>query len=135
MTETLFWAREGEYVKGCGTIEPISRGACLASLGGRAWWLSLRDFLGLIRLRDSYLLFARAIDIGNDVEVLVQLNPCRQRPARFSARAQQAGQLHKAKVLEGNDIAALRRRKRFRFGDGILCPVKIYATKIGFFCG
>src|SRR4029077_16814144 len=60
---------------------------------------------------------ARAEDIGDNMEVLVELHTRAQGSSRLTPAAQQAGQLHEAQILKVHDIAAFRRWERFGFRD------------------
>src|SRR5580704_4674133 len=90
-----------------------------------------------MRLRDGRAVLARAVDVSDDVEVVVESNACAERPAGFASAAkqttEQAGHLHEAQILEVHDVSALRRLERFGFRDGVLCPGEIDASEVGFF--
>src|ERR1700722_15999330 len=75
--------------------------------------------LSLGRFRNDYTFFSHAIDIADDVQVLVQLNGLAQWTISFSKQAHRSGVAH---ILEINDVAFLRCAKRFRLHYGILRP-------------
>src|SRR5580704_17989156 len=60
--------------------------------GRRRYKFSARFGVGL-------LIFAGAVDIGDDVKLLIELNAGTESSARLAPSAEQAGQLHEAQVL------------------------------------
>src|SRR4029077_10732149 len=85
-----------------------------------------------VRFRKGSLLLAGAVDVGDDVQVLVELNACSQCTARFPSAVQQAGQLNEAQILEVHDVAAFRWGEGLGFGDRVLGPVEVHASEVGF---
>jgi hypothetical protein len=87
--EVLFWAREGRYVK----RQRLLRAKRLAAPARQPRRPSHNECDGfrLIRFRDGFLILAGTVDVGDDVEVLVELDACAQSPARLAPAAEQAG--------------------------------------------
>src|ERR1039458_7241783 len=104
------------------TVVDVNRAA---GEGARATAAGTAALQNLIWFWESGLLLAGAEDVGDYVQVLVELHACAECLARFTTAAQQAGQLREAQVLELHDIAAWRRIECLGLGDWVLCPVQV----------
>src|SRR6202140_2727031 len=77
-----------------------------------------------------------ARDVGNDVQVFVELNSDTERPAvLIAAQERQIRKLGKTQILKKHDVAFLWRPELFGLGNGIPGPVQIHAAQVGFFSG
>src|ERR1700687_2312469 len=115
-TESLFWARGGEYVKGGRHRSPVAspeelRCAQRTAEGGCPHIARLLLFMAAW-FRDYDALRAGAGDIADHSQVAIKANGRAEWPGRFPTvappqAAQQARQLNEAEILKVDDIALI----------------------------